>query len=153
APLTDPQAIALRHDAVELFVRDEQKRADVRRELKAAPDLARALSRLVVGRGGPRDLAAIRDGIAAAADLANTLEKSALPEELARMTKALRSPDPELAGKLAAALAPELPHLKRDGGFVRAGYDAALDEARALRDASRRVIASLQARYAEETSL
>jgi DNA mismatch repair protein MutS len=153
APLTNPHAIAVRHDAVELFVRDEQKRADVRRELKAAPDLARALSRLVVGRGGPRDLAAIRDGIAAASDLANALEKSSLPEELARTTKALRSPDPALAGKLAAALAPELPHLKRDGGFVRAGYDASLDEARALRDASRRVIASLQARYAEQTSL
>jgi DNA mismatch repair protein MutS len=152
-PLTDPQAIAHRHDAVEFFVREEQTRADVRRELRAVPDLARALSRLVVGRGGPRDLAAIRDGIVAAAGLADALEKSAPPEELARVTKALRSPDPALAGKLAAALAPELPHLKRDGGFVRAGYDAALDEARALRDASRRVIASLQARYAEETSL
>jgi DNA mismatch repair protein MutS len=153
-PLTDPQAIAPRHDAVAFFVREEQKRADVRRELKAAPDLARALSRLVVGRGGPRDLAAIRDGIGAAATLATGLQTTAgLPEELADAAKKLRKPDPELAGKLAAALAPELPYLKRDGGFVRAGYDASLDEARALRDASRRVIASLQARYAEETAL
>src|SRR5206468_11479297 len=55
--------------------------------------------------------------------------------------------------ELNAALAEELPHLKRDGGFVRAGYDAALDEARALRDESRRVIAALQARYAETTSV
>jgi DNA mismatch repair protein MutS len=153
-PLTDPQAIANRHDAVQFFVREETTRGDARRELKAAPDLARALSRLVIGRGGPRDLAAIRDGIAAAAQLAGALENtSALPEELARAAKGLRSPDPALASKLSAALAPELPHLKRDGGFVRTGYDAALDETRALRDASRRVIASLQARYAEETSL
>ena len=152
-PLTDARSIAHRHDAVEFFVRDEQARAVVRRELKAAPDLARALSRIVVDRGGPRDLAAIRDGIGTAAGLADTLQKCALSEELVYAAKGLRSPDPALASKLAAALAPELPHLKRDGGFVRAGYDAALDETRALRDASRRVIASLQARYAEETSL
>jgi DNA mismatch repair protein MutS len=152
-PLTDARAIAHRHDAVEFFVRDEQARAAVRRELKAAPDLARALSRIVVDRGGPRDLAAIRDGVGAAGGLADALQQCALPEELAYAAKALRSPDPALISKLAAALAPELPHLKRDGGFVRAGYDATLDEARALRDASRRVIASLQARYAEETSL
>src|SRR5919204_6109822 len=113
-PLTDPQPIAARHDAVAFFVREEQKRADVRRELKAAPDLARALSRLVLGRGGPRDLAAIRDGIGAAAALASALQTTAgLPEELADGVKKLRKPDPELAGKLAAALAPELPYLKR----------------------------------------
>src|SRR5207248_4407256 len=53
----------------------------------------------------------------------------------------------------AAALADELPHLKRDGSFVRAGYDAALDDARGLRDESRRVIAALQARYAELTAV
>ena len=62
---------------------------------------------------------------------------------------ALRRPDPALAAELSGALADELPLLKRDGGFVRAGYDAALDEARALRDESRRVIAALQANYAE----
>ena len=68
-------------------------------------------------------------------------------------TRALRGLDPALATELNAALAEELPHLKRDGGFVRAGYDAALDEARALRDESRRVIAALQARYADITSV
>jgi DNA mismatch repair protein MutS len=152
-PLTDSHAITQRHDAVEFFVREEQARIEVRKALKAAPDLARALSRLVIGRGGPRDLAAIRDGITAAAALESSLQKSALPQELAGAAGGLRNPDAALASKLGAALAPELPHLKRDGGFVRAGYDAALDEARALRDASRRVIASLQARYAEETAL
>src|SRR5216684_4245516 len=126
APLTDPEAIARRLDAVELFVTNAGLRAAMREQLKAAPDLARALVRLTVGRGGPRDLAAIRDGIIAAAGL---------------------------AAELAAALAEELPHLKRDGGFVRAGYDAALDEARALRDESRRVIAALQARYAETSAV
>ncbi|OLB75061.1 MAG: DNA mismatch repair protein MutS [Alphaproteobacteria bacterium 13_2_20CM_2_64_7] len=154
APLTDPAAIGRRHDAVEFFVTDMAARAEVRERLKAAPDLARALARLVVARGGPRDLAAIRDGITAAAELAAGLEKrSDLAAELAQAAQALRRLDPALAGELDAALADELPHLKRDGGFVRAGYSAALDEARALRDESRRVIAALQARYADLTSV
>src|SRR5262249_10391891 len=73
--------------------------------------------------------------------------------EPAQGARALRKLDLALARELSAALAEELPHLKRDGGFVRAGYDAALDEARALRDESRRVIAALQARYADTTSV
>jgi len=154
APLTDPQAIGRRHDAVEFFVTEAATRSDLRAQLKAAPDLARALARLVVGRGGPRDLAAVRDGILAAAALAGRLEQApSLPDELAQATKALHTPEPALAGRLAAALADELPHLKRDGGFVREGYDGGLDEARALRDESRRVIAALQARYAELTAV
>src|SRR5262249_56671548 len=71
APLPDPAAIARRHDAVEFFVTDAAARADMRERLAAAPDLARALARLVVARGGPRDLAAIRDGIVAAGGLAD----------------------------------------------------------------------------------
>src|SRR5499426_1295430 len=154
APLTEPAAIERRHDAVEFFVTDAAARADMRERLAAAPDLARALARLVVARGGPRDLAAIRDGIIAAGGLVDELEKSAdITAELAQAARALRRLDPALATELNAALAEELPHLKRDGGFVRAGYDAALDEARALRDESRRVIAALQARYADATSV
>jgi DNA mismatch repair protein MutS len=154
APLTDPAAIAARHDAVGFFVTDSVARGDMRERLKAAPDLARALARLVVDRGGPRDLAAIRDGILAAADLAAELEKvPSLAAELADAARALRRPDAAIAAELTAALADELPHLKRDGGFVRTGYDASLDEARALRDESRRVIAALQAGYAETSGV
>jgi DNA mismatch repair protein MutS len=58
-----------------------------------------------------------------------------------------------LAAELSAALAAELPAFKRDGGFVRDGYDSTLDETRALRDESRRVVAALQARYSEETGI
>jgi DNA mismatch repair protein MutS len=154
APLTDPLAIARRHDAVALFVTDAPLRMETRQRLKAAPDLARALVRLVVGRGGPRDLAAIRDGIGAAEDLAKRLaELGELPGEIADARSALQRPDAAIAAELTSALADELPHLKRDGGFVRAGYDGTLDEARALRDDTRRVIAELQARYAEQTGV
>jgi len=154
APLTQPDAIAARLDSVALLAGDAALRSDARAQLKSAPDIARSLSRLVVGRGGPRDLAAIRDGIAAAAALATRLQAIAsLPAELARAAHDLRQPDPALTRELTAALADELPLLKRDGGFVRQGYDPVLDETRALRDESRRVIAALQARYADETGI
>ena len=154
APLTDPHAIGERHEAVEFFLSDAITRADLRARLKAAPDLARSLARLVVGRGGPRDLAAIRDGIVVAAAIAAELEKAEkVPTELTHAARALHALDRAIADELATALADELPHLKRDGGFVRAGYHVALDEARALRDESRRVIAALQAGYAETTGV
>jgi DNA mismatch repair protein MutS len=154
APLTDDDAIARRLDAVALFVADPVARGDMRGSLKAAPDLARALARLVIGRGGPRDLAAIRDGLAAAAALAKRLAAfSDLPHDIVAAADALRRPSATLLGALTAALADELPAFKRDGGFIREGYDGALDETRALRDRSRKVIAELQARYAEDTGI
>jgi DNA mismatch repair protein MutS len=153
APLTDPVAIAQRLDAVELFTRESVIRGVVREKLAAAPDLARSLARIVLARGGPRDLAAIRDGLLAAADLAMRLSGETLPAEIAAAVADLRAPDPALQDMLGAALADELPLQKRDGGFVRAGWEPTLDEARALRDESRRVIAALQARYADETGI
>ena len=154
APLTDPVEIGHRLDAVGAFVTDAPMRAEMRERLKSAPDLARALSRIAIGRGGPRDLAAIRDGIVAAARTAERLSALAqLPRDIGEAVRALRRADPALAGELTQALAEELPALRRDGGFVRAGYDTALDEARALRDESRRVVAALQIRYAELTGI
>jgi DNA mismatch repair protein MutS len=64
---------------------------------------------------------------------------------------ALGRTDPDLATRLADTLADELPLLKRDGRFVREGFDPALDELRLLQVDSRKVIAQLQARYAAET--
>src|SRR5450830_844666 len=154
APLTDPKAIARRLDAVASFVEHGPARADTRSRLQAAPDLARALARLAVGRGGPRDLAAIRDGVLAAAELTRALVSlKDTPVEIADALQSCRRPDGMLAAELSAALAAELPAFKRDGGFVREGYDASLDETRGLRDESRRVVAALQARYSEETGI
>jgi DNA mismatch repair protein MutS len=154
APLTDPGEIAHRLDAVAAFVDDSAVRADLRGPLKGVPDLARSLARIVIGRGGPRDLAAIRDGIAAAAAFAGRMEAlTTVPRDLAEAIAALRQPDAALATALAQALGDELPAFRRDGGFVRAGYEAALDEARALRDESRRIIAALQVKYAEATGV
>jgi DNA mismatch repair protein MutS len=154
APLTDPNEIARRLDAVSAFVNDSAMRGDLRGTLKTVPDLARALARIVVGRGGPRDLAAIRDGICAAVEFSTRLSTLAeVPRDIAEAIAALRRPDAAIATELGRALADELPAFRRDGGFVRSGYRAALDEARALRDESRRVIAALQVRYAEMTGV
>ena len=154
APLTDPKLIARRLDAVAAFVDDVAARADSRSRLQAAPDMSRALARLSVGRGGPRDLAAIRDGVLAAAELARALGAlKNTPAEIAEAMQSCRRPDGMLAAELSAALAVDLPAFKRDGGFVREGYDASLDETRSLRDESRRVVAAMQARYADETGV
>jgi DNA mismatch repair protein MutS len=154
APLTDPREIAHRLDAVSVFVNDSAMRGDIRGTLKTVPDLARALARIVIGRGGPRDLAAIRDGICAAAAFSTRLSALAeVPRDVAEAIAALRRPNAAIATELARALADELPAFRRDGGFVRSGYQAVLDEARALRDESRRVIAALQVRYAETTGV
>ncbi|MBS7704890.1 DNA mismatch repair protein MutS [Chelatococcus asaccharovorans] len=162
-PSTDLAVIRARHDAVSYLVTRAFLREGLRSRLRAAPDMARALSRLTLGRGGPRDLAALRDGLSVAGVIAELLaEKDGeeggglpaaadRPEELARAAKALAGLAPELAHDLQGALADDLPLLKRDGGFVRAGHLPALDEARLLQADSRRFIAALQARYVGET--
>jgi DNA mismatch repair protein MutS len=154
APLTDSTAIARRLDAISAFVADSAVRDDIRGVLRAAPDMSRALARLSVGRGGPRDLAGLRDGILAAdAALAQLARLETPPQEIIAVMQALRQPPRELAREFERALAEQLPLIKRDGGFVREGYESALDETRNLRDASRLVVAAMQARYAEDCGI
>ena len=154
APLTEPTKIDRRLDAVATFVADTASTGgDALAPAGGARPCTRT-SRLAVARGGPRDLAAIRDGVLAAADLARALSSlKDPPDEMSEAMRACRKPDGMLAAELSAALAAELPAFKRDGGFVREGYERTLDETRALRDESRRVIAALQARYAEDTGI
>ena len=153
APLTDPQTIAARHDAVAFFVDDTALRERVRDHLGATPDLERALARLTVGRGGPRDLAAIRDGLTQAATLGAMLAKApALPGELNEVCRDLAG-EPDLVERLTDALDESPPLMARDGGFVRAGFSSDLDQQKALRDDSRQLIARLQGRYQGETGV
>ncbi|WP_407976045.1 DNA mismatch repair protein MutS [Brucella pseudogrignonensis] len=153
APLTDPKAIALRLDAVSWFLSEQALCEGLRLELKGVPDMPRALSRLAVGRGGPRDLGALQRGFEAANGIGSLLEGALLPDELAQAREAIETLPVSFAAHIDRALAEEMPLLKRDGGFVRQGYNAELDEMRALRDQSRRVIAGLQADYIEETGI
>ncbi|WP_394084170.1 DNA mismatch repair protein MutS [Roseixanthobacter finlandensis] len=151
-PLTDLGAIRARHDAVEFLAGNAEILAVLRRGLAGAPDLARALSRLSLGRASPRDLAAIGRGLEEGFALAAAFV-DAPPRDLADAVLALAGMDRELARDLAAALEDESPPTRRDGGFIRAGYDADLDATRALRDESRRVVAALERRYVDETGI
>ncbi|MEE1655590.1 DNA mismatch repair protein MutS [Microvirga sp. CF3062] len=151
-PLTHPGLIRDRQDSVTALVENGDLRDRLRRILKRSPDLARALSRLSLGRGGPRDLACVRDGLFAARELGLELAIAPnLPRELSEAAQVLQGLRTDVADRLRAALADELPLLKRDGGFIRASFDANLDELRELQQDSRRFIAALQARYATET--
>jgi len=151
SPLTSVVEIRGRLDAVAAL--EDPIRTAVRERLRGVPDMARALSRLSLGRGSPRDLGAVRGGLERAAEIGALLQGLAEPPaEIALLAGAL-GPLPDLALRLGAALADELPPAKSDGDFVRPGARADLDEARALRDGTRTVIAALQARYAEETGI
>lgn len=156
-PLSDPLAIEARLDAVAFLVDDEALCDALRAALKGAPDLARAVSRLAFGRGGPRDLKGIALGLDAAHEVANALRGKltdlGLPPELRDLFQRIDGRGADLLADLNAALVDDPPHLKRDGGFVRRGYRAELDEALQLRDESRRVMAALEARYVEQTGV
>ena len=154
APLTDPDAINRRLDAVSFLLDDDDLQERLRAALREIPDMPRALSRLALDRGGPRDLGAILAGVKGAARVRGLLEAAdRLPGALHGTLEGLKNLPDTLGDDLAFALADELPLLKRDGGFVREGHSSDLDELRALRDQSRRVIAGLQLSYAEETGV
>jgi len=155
APLTDVTEIDRRLDMVQFFIEAERAREAVRALLGRCPEIERSLSRLSVGRGGPRDLAAIRDALALTAELRVALGEAGLPgipPGIEACLSDLGHHQPLVEG-LSRALAADLPVLSRDGGFIAAGYVPKLDELRGLRDESRRLIAGLQARYAGETGV
>jgi DNA mismatch repair protein MutS len=157
SPLTDPASVNARLDAVAYLADEPCLRQALREELKSAPDLARALARLALGRGGPRDLgaicAAVRSAHALGADLLRTGEALGLPRELMGIVEGLAAAPPQIEQSLSAALVETLPVNARDGGFVRDGANADLDQHRRLRDGSRQVIVGLQATYTEATGI
>ena len=153
APLTDVGAIATRLDAVAFFVQSLGVRDTVRTVLRRAPDLERALARLALGRGGPRDLASVRDALKQAEIMRTALlAVPAMPADLRSEVKNLGEHN-ALIDRLERALAADLPMLARDGNFIARGYAAPLDELITLRDDGRRLIAGLQQKYAAATGV
>ncbi|MEM9551756.1 MAG: DNA mismatch repair protein MutS, partial [Pseudomonadota bacterium] len=141
-----------RLDAVDFVRSDTALSGRVRGHLRKTTDLDRALSRLSLDRGGPRDLAAIRNGLAQALIIAESCAGLPLPALLAGAAADLIGFDP-LIDLLDVALIADPPLLARDGGFIATGYDADLDEARQLRDEGRSVIAGLQQQYADQAGV
>jgi DNA mismatch repair protein MutS len=153
APLTDRQAIEGRLALVAWFHEDAIRRSRVRQALNAMPDFARGLARLAAGRGSPRDLALLRDGLGAAASLKAEIEGESERPAL------LQSLLPRLGGhgvlvdRLSRALVASPPIDASKGGYIAEGYDPALDALREAASNGRRAIAALEARYRDGTGV
>ena len=153
APLTDKGAIEARLALVRWFHADSLLRGDLREVLRGLPDIGRALGRIVAGRGSPRDLGQLRDGLSEARRTRDFLQ--AKPDRPALLDELL----PMLGGHgaltdlLSRALVPSPPTERQNGGFIAEGYDAALDELRQVSGNARRAIAALEAKYRGETGI
>jgi DNA mismatch repair protein MutS len=152
APLTGRTAIQARLDLVALF-HDDALRHATRAALRAMPDIGRALGRLAARRGGPRDLAQLRDGLAEARTLRDRLARIDQPPPLLTDLLPALEGHASLVDLLTRALVPSPPLDPAQGGYIAEGYDAALDELRGLGGEGRRAIAALEARYREQTGV
>ncbi len=153
APLMDRAGVDARLDLVQLFHDDGALRERLRAALRALPDIGRALGRLAAGRGSPRDLGQLRDGLDGAWLLGETLGAvEAPPRLLAELAPQLRGHG-ALIDLLKRALVPAPPIDAADGGYIAAGYDAALDDLRDAGAGGRRAIAALEAKYRAETGI
>jgi DNA mismatch repair protein MutS len=152
APLRDVAAIQARHDDIAALIKNTTLLETARTELKRVPDMERSLARLSMNRGGPRDLAALREGLQQASIIRHLLLAS---HSLVQHAEAL-TPTSNLDSfkdHLSASLTDSPPVLARDGGFIRPGFSPELDHLRGLRDQSRKLIAELQTRYANDTGI
>ena len=153
APLLDRAEIEQRLDLVQWLHDGSGQRDALRAALRALPDVGRALGRLAMGRGSPRDLGQLRDGLNEARMLRERLGRvEAKPALLARLLPALDGHG-ELVDELARALVPTPPTEASNGGYIAEGYDAALDDLRRLSSDGRRAIALLEAQYRDQTGI
>ncbi len=153
APLTNLEAICARLALVEWLHDDPLLRGDLRSVLRALPDIGRALGRVVAGRGSPRDLGQLRDGLIEARRIHDYLQRCTdRPAPLEGLLPALAGHG-ALVDHFARALVPTPPTERSQGGFIAEGYDAALDALRNISGHARRAIAALEARYRDETGI
>ena len=152
APLMDRPAIDARLDLVTHWANDGIGREALRATLRAIPDVARALARLSAGRGSPRDLGALRDGLARAWELRERLDGGDVPRLLTDLLPALAGHG-SLIDRLTRALVAEPPVDASNGGYIAAGYDAALDDLRDAGGMGRREIAALEVAFRDRTSI
>jgi DNA mismatch repair protein MutS len=125
----------------------------VRGALRALPDIGRALGRVAIGRGSPRDLGQLRDGLGEARLLRERLGRMADQPLLLRQLLPALDGHGELVDALSRALVPAPPTETASGGYIADGYDPALDELRRMAGDGRRAIAALEAKYREQTGL
>jgi DNA mismatch repair protein MutS len=153
SPLTDAAEIHARLDAVSFGVQRSAVRGKIRDLLRQTPDLERALARLSLSRGGPRDLAAVREALIRAAEIRSVLLAESDAPSVWRGVAVSLGEHSETVDRLTRALASDLPLLARDGNFIAQGFSPALDELTLLRDDSRRLIVALQQKYTEASGV
>lgn len=151
SPLRDVGAIRARQDAVETFVRDRKRLTEIRAVLGETRDFERVLTRLANATGNARDLKMLADSLAQIPALRSVLEGVSSP--LLGELRASLSEVPELTGRLTAALADELPITVREGGLIRAGYNAGLDELRQMAQEGHSWVARYQQEQIEATGI
>jgi len=153
SPLLNRSEIKARLALVQWLHADPLTRTDLREQMRALPDIGRALGRVVAGRGSPRDLGQLRDGLADARQIHDHLAN--LPDAPPLLVQLL----PRLRGHGAMidlfqrALVPSPPTERSGGGYIAPGYDAALDELRSISGNARRAIAAMEARYRDENGI
>lgn len=156
-PLLQPAMITARQMSIGFFIDNQLLAASVRKSLKACPDIPRALSRLALNRGGPRDMGAILKTIQVAkrlpAEFTNVTSLDLMPEDIKEALSIIENLPEAIENQCAASLSEDLPLLKRDGNFVKNGFCIEIDELRSLRDDSRKIIAELQLHYSEKTGV
>ncbi|MEO5586602.1 MAG: DNA mismatch repair protein MutS [Novosphingobium sp.] len=153
APLTDAEAIHRRLALVEWLHGDPLLREDLRGVLRALPDIGRALGRVVAGRGSPRDLGQLRDGLSEARRVRDHLQRrDGRPDLLGELLPVLGGHG-ALTDLFSRALVPTPPTERGQGGYIAEGYDAALDALRQTSGNARRAIAALEAKYRDETGV
>ena len=156
APLRNLDEINRRLDEIAELIAHGDLKDEIQNVLKATSDMERCLARISINRGGPRDLTALRDGLKSALMIRSAITQAGLADSALKQISDKLSQSPNVsnyADKLEAALTDSPPFLSRDGGFIKTGYSAKLDELRSLRDESRRLIALLQTKYIEMTGI
>ena len=153
APLTNIKEINGRLDMIKFLIETELARSGIREILKSSADVDRAKARIIVSRGGPRDLKSIQLGIEAAHDLKNILDKTELkklPKYFIPLKKKLNKCE-ALLKLLKNVLYENLPVFIKDGGFIKKGYSKELDEVSSFRDESRQHILEMEMQERKKT--
>jgi len=149
-PLRDREVVRRRHDAVATLI-DSRAGDDLRERFRAIGDLERILSRIALRSARPRDLSTLRDGLTMLPDIRAVLAPLDSPR-LRELSDALGE-HAEEAALLKRALVEQPPVLARDGGVFAEGYDAELDELRALSGNADRFLVELEQREREATGI
>ncbi len=158
-PLTDVAAIRRRHDAVEWLVARPELGRTLRELLRAIGDLERLAGKATLGVAQPRDLGRIRDGLARLPELIERVRAGAgegglepVPDVL-DIAPVATAELAALATRLEAALVDEPPGLLKDGGVIRTGLDATVDECRRLADGGKDAILAIEIRERERSGI